>query len=154
MRRKEMRDDAGEAQNEGTLPETRTGERCGRAEGLEREAEFGATEHSPTEAEANERVWRKEVRDNAGEAQNEGTLPETHTEERCGRAEDLELEAEFGSTEHTPDMYEYKVWAKAESRKAKERARIDTNYYINKTYTRDKKNGSEHRVRDGEGVWI
>ena len=33
---------------------------------------------------------------------NEGTLPETHTEERCERAEVLELEAEFGSTEHSP----------------------------------------------------
>ena len=110
MWRKEMRDDGGEAQNEGTLPETHTEERCERAEDLELEAEFGSTEHPPTEAEANERVWRKEVRDNAGEAQNEGILPETHTEERCGRAEALELEAGFGSTEHTPDMYEYKVW--------------------------------------------
>ena len=80
------------------------------AEGLGQGFEFGATKHSPTEAETNERMWRKEMRDDGGEAQNEGTLPETHTEERCERAEDLELEAEFGSTEHTPDMYEYKVW--------------------------------------------
>jgi hypothetical protein len=59
--------------------------------------------HSPTEAKTNERIWRRGVRANAGEAHiNEGILPETHTKERCGRAEGLELEAEFGATEHTP----------------------------------------------------
>ena len=32
---------------------------------------------------------------------NEGILPETHTEEGCGRAEGLALEVEFGSMKHT-----------------------------------------------------
>ena len=112
-----------------SIPGTHTESSREEAEGLEQEVEFGAMKHSPTEAKANERIWRREVRANAGEAQRiEGVLLETHTEERCGRAEDLELEAEFRSTEHTPGMYEYKVWAKAESRKAKERARIETKH--------------------------
>ena len=59
--------------------------------------------HSPTEAEANERMWREGMRANAGEAhKNEGTLPETYIKERCGRAEGLELEVEFGPTKHSP----------------------------------------------------
>ena len=59
--------------------------------------------HLPTEAKANERIWRRGVRANAGEAhESQGTLPETHTEERCRRAEGLELVAEIVATEHTP----------------------------------------------------
>ena len=62
-----MRANAGEAdENEEPLPETHIEARYGEAEGLELEAEFGATEHTPTRAGANERTWERGVGANAG----------------------------------------------------------------------------------------